>query len=130
MSSRGTPRTYAEFESYFERALEERLVAHRTASYGVGYATKGWPRPRQVPRPVWWLVRRPVNAMSSSLTIGGMPPRAREILGLPWDAGARAPLPAVREGLPRAGPPYSRLPARLRLHPIPLRAFQREGRRA
>ena len=85
MSSRGTPQTYAEFEAYFEHALEERLVAHRTASYGVGYATKGWPRPKQVPQPVWWLVKRPVNAVSSSITIGGMPPRGREILGLPWD---------------------------------------------
>ncbi len=105
VSSRGTPRTYAEFESYFEHALEERLVAHRTASYGVGYATKGWPRPKQIPRPVWWLVKRPVNAVSSSLTIGGMPPRAREILGLPWDARAGAALPAVRAGVPRTGPP-------------------------
>ena len=86
VSSRGTPQTYAEFVDYFEHALEERLVAHRTASYGVGYATKGWPRPKRVPAPVWWLVRRPVNAVSSSITIGGMPPRGREILGLPWDA--------------------------------------------
>ena len=38
----------------------------------MGYATKGWPRPSRVPRPVWWLVRRPVNAVSSSLTIGGL----------------------------------------------------------
>ena len=53
VSSRGTPQTYAEFEDYFERALDERLVAHRTASYGVGYATRGWPRPRQVPAPLW-----------------------------------------------------------------------------
>ena len=69
---------------YFEHALEERLVAHRTASYGVGYATKGWPRPKRIPTPVWWLVKRPVNAVSSSLTIGGMPPR-----------GTRDPRPAV-----------------------------------
>ena len=49
VSARGTPRTYAEFVDYFERTLEQRLVAHRTASYGVGYATKGWPRPERVP---------------------------------------------------------------------------------
>ncbi len=75
VSSRGTPQTYAEFVDYFEDALESRLVAHRTAAYGVGYATKGWPRPSRVPRAVWWVIRRPVNAISSSLTIGGMPPR-------------------------------------------------------
>ena len=105
VSSRGTPQTYAEFESYFEHTLEERLVKHRTASYGVGYATKGWPRPKQVPRPVWWLVRRPVNAMSSSLTIGGMPPQGARDPRAAMGRRARAPLPAVRAGVPRAGPP-------------------------
>jgi uncharacterized protein (DUF2236 family) len=130
VSSRGTPRTYAEFEAYFEDALEQRLVAHRTATYGVGYATKGWPRPRAVPRPVWWLVRRPVNAVSSSLTIGGLPPRAREILGLPWDAQRErryrrfARLCRASAGL------VDRLPVRHRMHPIPVRAFRREGRPA
>ena len=130
MSSRGTPQTYAEFVDYFEHALEERLVAHRTASYGVGYATKGWPRPKRIPAPVWWLVRRPVNAISSSLTIGGMPPRGREILGLPWDATRErryqrfASMSRALNGL------YDRLPGRYRMHPIPLRAFKREGRRA
>ncbi len=129
VSSRGAPRTYAEFESYFEHALEERLVAHRTASYGVGYATKGWPRPNQIPTPLWWLVRRPVNAVSSSLTIGGMPPRAREILGLPWDAGRERRYQRFARVCRALDAPYRRLPARCRIHPIPLRAFQREGRR-
>ena len=44
---------------------------------------------------------------------------------------AGAPLPAVRGGEP--GPRtvvYGRLPGRYRMHPIPLRAFKREGRRA
>ena len=130
VSSRGTPQSYAEFEDYFERALDERLVAHRTAAYGVGYATKGWPRPKQFPKPLWWLVKRPVNAVSSSLTIGGMPPRGREILGLPWDDGRErryqrfAAVCRALDGL------YGRLPERYRMHPIPLRAFRREGRRA
>jgi uncharacterized protein (DUF2236 family) len=128
VSSRGTPRTYAEFESYFEGALAERLVAHRTAAYGVGYATKGWPRPKRVPAPVWWLLRRPVNAVSSSITIGGMPSRGREILGLPWDETRErryrrfARLSRALDGL------YRRLPGRHRMHPIALRAYQREGR--
>ncbi|WP_027860569.1 oxygenase MpaB family protein [Marmoricola sp. URHB0036] len=130
VSSRSTPQTYAEFVDYFEHALEERLVAHRTASYGVGYATKGWPRPQRVPAAIWWLVRGPVNAVSSSLTIGGLPPRAREILGLPWDEKREqryqrfASVSRAMNGL------YQRLPGRHRMHPIPLRAFAREGRRA
>jgi uncharacterized protein (DUF2236 family) len=130
VSSRGTPRTYAEFEAYFEHALEERLVAHRTASYGVGYATKGWPRPRRIPAPVWWLVKRPVNAISSSITIGGMPPRGRDILGLPWDATRERRYQRFASASRALDGLYRRLPARHRMHPIPLRAFRREGRRA
>ena len=129
VSSRGTPRSYAEFERYFEQALEERLVAHRTATYGVGYATKGWPRPERVPRPVWWLVGRPVDAVSASLTIGGMPPRVREILGLPWDAARERRYQRFARTCRALSGLYDRLPARWRMHPIPLRAFRREGRR-
>jgi hypothetical protein len=95
VSSRGTPGTYAEFEAYFEHALAKRLVAHRTASYGVGYATKGWPRPTQIPAPVWWLLRRPVNAVSSSLTIGV----SAATDGSPGSAG---PSTAATEGSPAA----------------------------
>ena len=129
VSARGTPRTYAEFERYFEHALEERLVAHRTASYGVGYATKGWPRPDAGPAP--GLVAGPATRQRDELLADHRwaAAQGREILGLPWDAAAGAALPAVRAGVPRAGPPLPRrCPARLRIHPIPLRAFRREGR--
>ncbi len=130
VSSRGTPQCYAEFEDYFEHALEERLVAHRTAAYGVGYATKGWPRPKQIPKPLWWLLKRPVNAVSSSITIGGMPPRGREILGLPWDDGREHRYQRFAAACRTLDGLYRRLPGRYRLHPIPLRAFRRERRRA
>ena len=130
VSSRGTPTTYAEFESYFERALAERLVAHRTASYGVGYSTRGWPRPTQVPKALWWLVKRPVNAVSSSITIGGMPPRGREILGLPWDDRRERRYQRFARTCRALDSAYRRLPGRYRLHPIALRAFQRAGRTA
>ena len=130
VSSRGTPRTYAEFEAYFEHALEERLVAHRTASYGVGYATRGWPRPQRVPAPVWWLVKGPINAVSSSITIGGMPERGREILGLPWDDRRESRYQRFARVSRALDGAYRRLPGRYRLHPIARRAFEREGRTA
>jgi len=130
VSSTGTPQTYAEFTDYWDHALEERLVAHRTAAYGVGYATKGWPRPKQVPRLLWLMIERPVNAISSSITIGGMPPRGREILGLPWDAKRERRYQRFAAIIRALHPVYARLPGKLRLHPIALRAFQREGRRA
>jgi uncharacterized protein (DUF2236 family) len=130
VSARGTPQTYAEFEDYFERALAERLVAHRTAVYGVGYATKGWPRPKRIPRPVWWVLKRPVNAVSSSVTIGGMPPRGREILGLPWDERRERRYQRFARACRALDGGYRRLPGRYRMHPIALRAYRREGRTA
>ena len=129
VSARGIPTTWAAFEAYWDDALEHRLVRHRTAAYGVGYATKGWPRPARVPRPLWWLVRRPVDAISSSLTIGGLPPRAREILGLPWDDDRERRYRRVARLVRALDPLVRRLPPRLRLHPIAARAFAREASR-
>jgi uncharacterized protein (DUF2236 family) len=130
VSATGTPQTYAEFRDYWDHALAERLVAHRTAAYGVGYVTKGWPRPKQIPAPLWWLVKRPVNAFSAFITTGGMPERAREILGLPWDDKRERRYQRFAAVCRALDPAYRRLPGKLRLHPIALRAFKREGRRA
>jgi uncharacterized protein (DUF2236 family) len=128
VSSRGTPRTYAAFQAYFDDTLGQRLVAHPTASYGVGYATKGWPRPQRVPRAVWWLVRRPVDAASSSLTIGGLPPAARAILGLPWNDARERRYRRFARTVRRLHPLIERLPRRRRMHPIPVAAYERAGR--
>ena len=130
VSSVGTPAAYAEYEAYFQHALDERLVAHRTASYGVGYATRGWPRPERMPPPVWWLVKRPVNAVSSSVTIGGLPPRARELLGLPWDETRGRRYQRFARMCRALDHVYRRLPGRYRMHPIALGAYRREGRSA
>lgn len=127
VSARGIPRTYAEFSAYWDNALAERLVAHRTAKYGVGYATKGWPRPKRIPAPVWAIVRRPVNALSAFITIGGMPGRGRELLELPWSQRQERRyrrFAALCRGL---GGAYDRLPRRFRMHPIPVAAFEREA---
>lgn len=133
VSARSVPRTWAEFEAYWDDALAHRLVRHKTAAYGVGYATKGWPRPARVPGPVWSVVRRPVNSLSAFITIGGMPERGREILGLPWtDAQERRYRSFARRvrSLDRV---LRRLPARWTrrwtLHPIAARAFEREAGR-
>jgi uncharacterized protein (DUF2236 family) len=129
VSARGIPTTWAEFRTYFDDALAQRLVAHRTARYGVGYATKGWPRPKQVPRILWWIIRRPVNAFSSFLTIGGLPARARDLLDLPWDDRRERRYQRFASACRALAPLYDRLPARWRMHPIPVRSFRREGRR-
>lgn len=85
VSDRPMPADYAGFERYWDRMINEVLVAHRSAQYGVGYVTKGFPRPKGV-SPLAWRLAAPVfNPLAAFLTTGGMPPRTREILGLPWD---------------------------------------------
>jgi uncharacterized protein (DUF2236 family) len=84
VSERPMPADYDEFERYWDHMLERVMVAHPTAKYGVGYVTKGFPRPRGV-SPLAWRVLAPVfNPVAAFLTTGGMPPRARALLGLPW----------------------------------------------
>ena len=44
------PADYAAFERYWDHMINDVLVAHRTAKYGIGYVTKGFPRPKESPR--------------------------------------------------------------------------------
>lgn len=84
VSDRPMPATYAEFEQYWDRMLEQVLVAHPSAKYGVGYVTKGFPKPKAVHPLVWRLVAPVFNPLAAFLTTGGLPPRARQLLQLPW----------------------------------------------
>ena len=85
VSDRPMPADYAAFEKYWDHMINEVLVAHPTAKYGVGYVTKGFPKPKGL-SPLAWKVIAPVfNPLAAFLTTGGMPPRTREILGLAWD---------------------------------------------
>jgi len=120
------PRTYAEFRAYWDRQFDERLVKHRTAAYGVGYATKGWPRPKQIPAPVWAVVSYPVDKASAFVTIGGMPGEAREILDLPWSEGQERRYRRFAAGVRTLNPIIGRIPKPVLLHPIAARAFKRE----
>ena len=45
VSDRPMPANYAEFERYWDHMMDEIVVAHPTAKYGVGYVTKGFPVP-------------------------------------------------------------------------------------
>lgn len=84
VSDRAMPATYADFVAYWDRMMDEVVVAHKTAQYGVGYVTKGFPRPKGV-NPLAWKVISPVfNPVAAFITTGGMPPRGRELLALPW----------------------------------------------
>ncbi|MDY6998303.1 MAG: oxygenase MpaB family protein [Actinomycetota bacterium] len=84
VSDRPMPASYAEFEQYWNRMMDEVLVAHPSAKYGVGYVTKGFPKPKAVHPLVWRLVAPVFNPLAAFLTTGGLPPRARQLLALPW----------------------------------------------
>ncbi len=48
VSDRPMPANYDEFERYWDRMIDEIVVPHQTAKYGVGYVTKGFPCPKGV----------------------------------------------------------------------------------
>jgi uncharacterized protein (DUF2236 family) len=84
VSDRPMPANYADFERYWDRMMGEIVVAHPTAKYGVGYVTKGFPCPKGVPPALWRVIAPVFNPVAAFLTTGGLPPRARDLLGLPW----------------------------------------------
>lgn len=84
VSDRTMPADYAGFQRYWDRMMDQVVVAHPTAKYGVGYVTKGFPRPNGVSPSAWRLASPVFNPVAAFITTGGMPPRARELLGLPW----------------------------------------------
>ena len=87
VSDRPMPADYAGFQRYWDRMMDQIVVAHPTARYGVGYVTKGFPRPKGVSPLAWRLVSPVFNPVAAFLTTGGMPPRARDLLELPWGPG-------------------------------------------
>ena len=84
VSDRPMPANYAAFQRFWEHMMDDVLVAHPTAKYGVGYVTKGFPRPKGVSPLTWRLVAPVFDPVAAFLTTGGMPPRARDLLDLPW----------------------------------------------
>lgn len=84
VSETAMPATYADFVQYWDRMMNEIVVAHKTAQYGVGYVTKGFPRPKGMSPLAWKLIAPVFNPVAAFITTGGMPPRARDLLALPW----------------------------------------------
>lgn len=86
VSDRPMPADYAEFERYWARMLDEIVIAHSPAAYGVGYVTQGFPCPNGVPPALWRVLALAFDPIAAFLTTGGLPSRARDLLGLPWSA--------------------------------------------
>ena len=68
-----------------------------------------------------------MNALSAFVTIGGMPARGREILGLPWSEDQERRYRRFARGVRALDTVARRLPRRWTMHPIAARAFEREG---
>lgn len=128
VSDRAMPEDWEAFQAYWKRMLEEVVVPHKTARYGVGYVTKGLPAPPRVPAPVWRAVSPPLNAVARFITVGGMPPRMREVLDLPWSVADERRYRRFAAAVRRLGPVWPLLPEAVRYLPHARRAFRREGR--
>jgi uncharacterized protein (DUF2236 family) len=118
VSERPMPADYAEFQRYWDRMMDQIVVAHPTAKYGVGYVTKGFPRPKGVSPLAWRLIAPVFNPVAAFLTTGGLPPRARDLLSLPWSPRQEKAYQAFA-ALWRTRPVnwvWDRLPMRLRYH--------------
>ncbi|GGV12750.1 hypothetical protein GCM10010182_36330 [Actinomadura cremea] len=129
VSDRAMPDDWDGFRTYWRRMLDEEIVAHRTARYGVGYVTKGLPAPPRVPAPVWRAVSPPLNAVARFVTVGGMPPRMRELLDLPWSAADERRHRRFAALVRRGNALWPLLPESVRYLPQARRAF-REARKA
>jgi uncharacterized protein (DUF2236 family) len=86
VSDRPMPATYADFEKYWQHMLDDVVTAHPSATYSVGYVTKGFPKPKGISPLAWAVLARLFNPLAAFLTTGGLPPQARAMLGLPWNA--------------------------------------------
>ena len=129
VSDRVMPEDWESFQAYWKRMLDEEIVAHKTARYGVGYVTKGLPRPKQVPAPVWRLVSPPLNRVARFITVGGMHPRMRELLELPWSEQDERRYQRFAAAVRKLNRFWPLLPESVRYLPQARKAFARERRR-
>ncbi|GAA2419578.1 oxygenase MpaB family protein [Actinomadura vinacea] len=130
VSDRAMPEDWEAFQAYWKRMLDQEITAHKTARYGVGYVTKGLPRPSRVPRPLWRAVSPPLNAVARFLTVGGMHPRMRELLDLPWSDDDERRHRRFAAAVRRMNRIWPLLPEAVRYLPPARRAFAQARMRA
>jgi uncharacterized protein (DUF2236 family) len=128
VSDRTMPEDWEAFQVYWKHMLEEEIVAHKTARYGVGYVTKGLPVPPKVPGRLWRAVRPPANAVAAFITAGGMPPSTRLLLGLPWSAADERRYQRFAAVIRKTNKVWPLLPEAVRYLPTARKAFRRDGR--
>jgi len=111
------PPTYDAYRKYFDDMLDHTLVAHPTA-YEFLAATRRIPPPPGLPaplRPLWRIAMDVPGRVQYFVTVGTLPPKAREILGLTWTDRDERRLKVLGFVVGRLVP---LLPERLRYFPI------------
>jgi uncharacterized protein (DUF2236 family) len=111
------PPTYDAYLKYFDDMLDHTLVAHRTA-YEFLAGTRRIPPPPGMPavlRPLWRLAMVVPGRVQYFVTVGTLPAKARELLGLTWTARDERVLRLLGFVIGRLVP---LLPERLRYFPI------------
>jgi uncharacterized protein (DUF2236 family) len=111
------PPTYDAYRKYFDDMLDHTLVAHPT-TYEFLEASRRVPPPPTLPkplRPLWRVATDVPGRLQYFVTVGTLPPKAREILGLPWTARDERALRALGFAIGRL---VALLPERLRYFPI------------
>ncbi|KAB2343386.1 oxygenase MpaB family protein [Actinomadura rudentiformis] len=127
VSDRGMPEDWEAFQAYWKQMLEEVVVPHKTARYGVGYVTKGLPAPPKVPAALWRVISPPFNSVARFITVGGLHPRMRELLDLPWTAADERRYQRFAAGVRRLNRAWPLLPEAIRYLPQARAAFRRDG---
>ncbi|WP_033332552.1 oxygenase MpaB family protein [Actinomadura welshii] len=128
VSDRAMPDDWEEFQAYWKRMLDEVIAPHRTARYGVGYVTKGLPAPPRVPAPLWRAVSPPLDAVARFITVGGLHPRMRELLDLPWSTADERRYRRFAAAVRAGNRVWPLLPEAVRYLPQARRAFRRARR--
>jgi uncharacterized protein (DUF2236 family) len=111
------PPTYDAYLKYFDDMLDRTLVAHPTA-YDFLAATRRIPPPPALPRllrPLWRVATDVPGRVQHFVTVGTLPPKAREILELQWTSRDEKLLRLLGFAVGRLVPA---LPERLRYFPI------------
>ena len=135
IQDRDMPQTLDEFWPYYRRMLSEEVERTLVVEELISLR-RSVPPPERGPRPVrvllrlLWPVLRPAFVrFQRFVTIGFMPPDAREAIGLPWSPRQERRLVLLGRV---AGAVVPRLPERLRFLPqaYAARKAYREGRRA
>jgi uncharacterized protein (DUF2236 family) len=106
------PETWSGFRAYFDRMIDERLEGNETVHTVLRTLAKPIAPPLpMLTDPVWRVARLPIARLGALATVGLLPPRLRERLGLRWSAAQALELRALA-ALSRAATPL--MPASLR----------------